>query len=111
VLGRGLVEGDALLQRGLLDLRYMSEFFGRDLLHDADVPPSLFMANYQTVGFVGGGEQVELRPKRATKVIALDGLEQGSAPEHDALEEGIAFYQAAAERFSVRRGAALPPAR
>lgn len=96
---------------GLLDLRYVSEFFGRDVLHDADVPPSLFMANYQTVGFVGAGEQVELRPKRATRVIPLDGLEQGGAREHEALEEGIAFYQAAAERFSARRGTSLQPAR
>lgn len=88
---------------GLLDLHYVSEFFGRDLLHDADVPPSLFMANYQTVGFVGSGEQVELRPKRATRVIALDGMERDAGHEREALEEGIAFYQAAAERFSERR--------
>ena len=65
---------------GLLDLRYVSEFFGRDVLHDSDVPASLFMANYQTVGYIGAGEQVELRPKRATKVIALDGGQQQRGP-------------------------------
>ena len=96
---------------GLLDLRYVSEFFGRDVLHDADVPASLFMANYQTVGYIGAGEQVELRPKRATKVIALDGGQQGEARERDALEEGIAFYQAAAERFSARRAESRQAAR
>ena len=61
-MGAGLVEParvDALASQidvaptllGLLDLRYVSEFFGRDVLHDADVPASLFMANYQTVGY------------------------------------------------------------
>ncbi len=85
---------------GLLNRSYVSEFFGRDLLHDEAVPASLFMANYQTVGFVGGGEQVELRPKRATRVFAVDG--RAATPERDraALEQGIAFYQVAAQRFS-----------
>lgn len=85
---------------GLLNLSYVSEFFGRDLLHDEAVPASLFMANYQTVGFVGGGEQVELRPKRVTRVFPVDG--QAATPERDraALEQGIAFYQVAAQRFS-----------
>jgi phosphoglycerol transferase MdoB-like AlkP superfamily enzyme len=85
---------------GLLNLSYVSEFFGRDVLHDEAVPASLFMANYQTVGFVGGGEQVELRPKRATRVFAVDG--RAATPERDraALEQGIAFYQVAAQRFS-----------
>jgi membrane-anchored protein YejM (alkaline phosphatase superfamily) len=88
---------------GLLNLNYVSEFFGRDVLHDADVPPSLFMANYQTVGFVGAGEQVELRPRRATRVMPLDGGEHDPRLEQAALDEGISFYQAAAERFSSRR--------
>ena len=88
---------------GVLNLPYVSEFFGRDVLHDQNLPASLFMANYQTVGFVGEGSQVELRPKRGTKVMPVGG--GVATPDHDqaALEEGIAFYQAAAERFSSRR--------
>ncbi|MEW6690514.1 MAG: LTA synthase family protein, partial [Pseudomonadota bacterium] len=92
---------------GLLELPYVSEFFGRDLLHDADVPPSLFMANYQTVGFVGEGEQVELRPRRASRVTELDGRASDAARQRAALEEGIAFYQVAAQRFASPRGTAL----
>lgn len=95
---------------GLLNLNYVSEFFGRDVLHDTDVPPSLFMANYQTVGFIGGGEQVELRPRRATRVMPLDGGEHDARLERAALEEGIAFYQVAAERFSSRRRGSPTPA-
>ncbi|WP_341889929.1 LTA synthase family protein [Variovorax sp. YR752] len=85
---------------GLLNLSYVSEFFGRDLLRDDAVPASLFMANYQTVGFVGEGEQVELRPKRATRVFAIDGRAATPARDRAALEEGIAFYQVAAQRLS-----------
>lgn len=96
---------------GLLNLPYVSEFFGRDVLHDQAVPPSLFMANYQSVGFVGEGTQVELRPKRAIRTTPLAGAAQAVGHEQAALEEGIAFYQAAAERFSEHRalsmGAAL----
>lgn len=96
---------------GLLNVAYVSEFFGRDVLHDAEVPPSLFMANYQTVGFIGEGEQVELRPRRATRVAPTDGGAHDARLEQAALEEGIAFYQAAAERFSSRHAADPAPAR
>lgn len=122
VWGPGLVEParvDALASQidvaptllGLLNLNYVSEFFGRDLLHDTEVPPSLFMANYQTVGFVGSGEQVELRPRRVTRVVPTEGGGHDPRLEQAALEEGIAFYQAAAERFSSRHEGSPTPAR
>lgn len=95
---------------GLLNVPYVSEFFGRDLLNDADVPHSLFMANYQTVGFVGQGEQVELRPRRATRVTPLDGGAHDDKRERAALESGISFYQVASERFAERRAPADAPA-
>jgi len=95
---------------GLLNVPYVSEFFGRDVLRDTEVPPSLFMANYQTVGFVGDGEQVELRPRRATRVTPADGGARDARLERAALEQGIAFYQAAAERFAERRNPDPAPA-
>jgi phosphoglycerol transferase MdoB-like AlkP superfamily enzyme len=96
---------------GWLNLSYVSEFFGRDVLRDGGPPSSLFMANYQTVGFVGEDMQVELRPKQSTRVTGLDG--GTPTPDHarEALEEGIAFYQAAAQRFSARRFEPPPPPR
>ena len=81
----------------------MWEFFGRDVLRDGGPAPSLFMANYQTVGFVGEGLQVELRPKQATRVTGVDGSTPSTGHAQEALDEGIAFYQAAAQRFSSRR--------
>lgn len=95
---------------GWLNVPYVSEFFGRDVLRDGGPAPSLFMANYQTVGFVGEGMQVELRPKQATRVIGVDGSKPGTEHAQEALDEGIAFYQAAAQRFSSRRFEPPPPA-
>ncbi len=88
---------------GWLNVPYVSEFFGRDVLRDGGPAPSLFMANYQTVGFVGEGLQVELRPKQATRVTGVDGSTPSTGHAQEALDEGIAFYQAAAQRFSSRR--------
>ncbi|WP_293413601.1 LTA synthase family protein [Piscinibacter sp.] len=94
---------------GWLNVPYVSEFFGRDVLRDGGPAPSLFMANYQTVGFVGEGMQVELRPKQATRVTGVDGSTPTTEHAQEALDEGIAFYQAAAQRFSSRRFEPPPP--
>ena len=77
--------------------------YKRQVLRDGGPAPSLFMANYQTVGFVGEGLQVELRPKQATRVTGVDGSTPSTGHAQEALDEGIAFYQAAAQRFSSRR--------
>ncbi|WP_298830313.1 LTA synthase family protein [uncultured Piscinibacter sp.] len=94
---------------GLLNLGYVSEFFGRDVLRD-NVQPSLFMANYQTVGFVGEGVQVELRPKRGSRVFGVEGGPPSADQSHAALDESIAFYQVAADRFSSHHAANPAPA-
>jgi len=96
---------------GWLNVPYISEFFGRDVLRDGGPAPSLFMANYQTVGFVGEGMQVELRPKQGTRVTGVDGSTPSTEHAQEALDEGIAFYQAAAQRFSSRRFEPPPPSK
>lgn len=86
---------------GLLNLAYTSEFFGQDVLRDGAGDPHVFMANYQTVGFVDEDLLIELRPKQATRTLAMS---QGQAPADEArhaLDEGVAFYQVAAQRFSA----------
>ena len=80
---------------GWLNLPYVSEFFGQDVLHDGAGDPHVFLANYQTVGFVDREHQVELRPKRDTRV---QGDAEAAGRAH-ALREAIAFYQVAARRF------------
>lgn len=89
---------------GLLNVGYRSQFFGRDILHDGEIDPHVFMANYQTVAFLDDGLLAELRPRRATRVVRQDTDEAVSGPHADeVLAEGIALYQVAAQRFSARR--------
>jgi hypothetical protein len=57
---------------GLLNFAYRSQFFGRDILNDGEIDPHVFMANYQTVGFLDDGLLAELRPRRATRVVKQD---------------------------------------
>ncbi len=93
---------------GALNLSYTSEFFGRDALRDAAADSHIFMANYQTVGFVDGEFLVELRPKQSVRTTRLAGGEASADAARHALDEGIAFYQVAAQRFSGAQRAAAP---
>ena len=95
---------------GLLNVDYRSQFFGRDILHDGEADPHVFMANYQTVGFLDEGILAELKPRRGTRVLRQDTNEVVSGKHANAvLAEGIALYQVAADRFSSRRGKAPLP--
>jgi phosphoglycerol transferase MdoB-like AlkP superfamily enzyme len=88
---------------GWLNLPYVSEFFGQDVLREHGSDPHIFMANYQTVGFVDDELQIELRPKRVTRVTAAasERKSDDDARSREALQEGIAFYQVAARRFAL----------
>ncbi|MEO7743709.1 MAG: LTA synthase family protein, partial [Usitatibacter sp.] len=89
---------------GLLNVDYRSQFFGRDILHDGEADPHVFIANYQTVGFLNGGLLAELKPRHVTRVLRQDSNEV-VVGQHAAavLVEGISLYQVAADRFSARR--------
>lgn len=89
---------------GLLNFSYRSQFFGRDILHDGVVDPHVYMANYQTVGFLDEGLLAELTPRRRTRVLRQDTEEVVSGAHADSvLAEGIALYQTAAKRFSGKQ--------
>jgi len=86
---------------GLLNIRYTSEFFGQDIAVAAHRHPHAFMANYLTVGYLEGGEVVELMPnKRAAVVDAITGADLTGTPGASALiDEVVAYYQTAAEEL------------
>lgn len=89
---------------GLLNVDYRSQFFGRDILHDGEADPHVFMANYQTVGFLNEGVLAELKPRRRTRALRPDSDEILTGQHAAAvLVEGIALYQVAAHRFSSGR--------
>lgn len=88
---------------GVLNAGYRSEFFGRDILRDGPSDPHVFMANYQTVGFLDDEVLAELKPRRATRTLRRDSEEAVTGEKaREVLTEAIALYQVAAQRFSSR---------
>jgi phosphoglycerol transferase MdoB-like AlkP superfamily enzyme len=89
---------------GLLDFRYYSKFFGRDVLASPPESDRAFVANYQTLGYLRAGRLVLLSPKRKAQAFRADGAWTPLEPVNDpgALREAIGFYSAAA--FVFREG-------
>jgi phosphoglycerol transferase MdoB-like AlkP superfamily enzyme len=89
---------------GLLDFRYYSKFFGRDVLAAPPQSDRAFVANYQSLGFMRGDRLVLLSPKRKAEVYRADRRWSAVEPVSDpaALREAIAFYSAAS--FVFRNG-------
>ena len=63
---------------GLLDFRYYTKFFGRDVLRAPPESDRAFVANYQTLGYLKGDRMVLLHPKRKTEVFRVDGEGPGT---------------------------------
>jgi phosphoglycerol transferase MdoB-like AlkP superfamily enzyme len=86
---------------GLLDLRYYTKFFGRDILHSPPASDRAFIANYQTLGYVRAGRMVLLQPKRKVEVFRVDDALTilGPADDPQMLREAIAFYSVASYVF------------
>jgi phosphoglycerol transferase MdoB-like AlkP superfamily enzyme len=89
---------------GLLDFRYYTKFFGRDILSSPPQSDRAFVANYQTLGYLKGGRMVLLQPKRKAEVFRVDGDMNIVEPVEDAsmLREAISFYSVAS--FVFRNG-------
>ena len=86
---------------GLLDFRYYTKFFGRDVLDSARATDRAFVANYQTLGYLKGDRMVLLQPKRKAEVFRVDASMNIVAPVEDpqTLREAIAFYSVASYVF------------
>jgi phosphoglycerol transferase MdoB-like AlkP superfamily enzyme len=89
---------------GLLDFRYYTKFFGRDVLRSPPESDRAFIANYQTLGYVRDGRMALLQPKRKVEVFRVDdALSLGEAiDDPQILREAIAFYSVAS--FVFRNG-------
>jgi phosphoglycerol transferase MdoB-like AlkP superfamily enzyme len=89
---------------GLLDFRYYTKFFGRDILNSPPASDRAFIANYQTLGYVRQGRMALLQPKRKAEVFRVDetlGI-LDAVDDPQVLREAIAFYSVAS--FVFRNG-------
>ena len=99
---------------GLLDFRYYTKFFGRDVLNSPPESDRAFVANYQTLGYLKGDRMALLQPKRKTEVFRVDRDMAIIEPVDDqaTLREAIAFYSVASFVFRTglyRDEEQLPP--
>jgi len=86
---------------GLLDFRYYTKFFGRDVLRSPPASDRAFVANYQTLGYLKGDRMVLLQPRRKTEVFRVDRDMSILEPVGDqqVLREAISFYSVASHVF------------
>jgi phosphoglycerol transferase MdoB-like AlkP superfamily enzyme len=94
---------------GLLNVSYVSRFFGQDILTEGKIHQRALMANYQTVGYYEGGMVVELRPQRRVRVI--DASTGKELPPSDLTrhftDEAVGYYQGAST--ALKTGALRMP--
>jgi phosphoglycerol transferase MdoB-like AlkP superfamily enzyme len=84
----------------MLNVPYVSQFFGQDILTEGINHQRALMANYLTVGHMEGGVMVELSPKRRVRVLEVaSGKELPATDPANAhwVREAIAPYQVASD--------------
>jgi phosphoglycerol transferase MdoB-like AlkP superfamily enzyme len=86
----------------LLNFSYRSSFFGHDILGEGRLHQRAFMANYLTVGYMEGGQIVELGPKRKIRVVdAKTGLVMpANAAQQQLVDETVSYYQSASDTIA-----------
>jgi phosphoglycerol transferase MdoB-like AlkP superfamily enzyme len=89
---------------GLLNMRYVSKFYGHDIFRTPMERDRAFVANYQTLGYMKAGRLVTLQVRRKSSVESLPvelGLPVSSEQIRDEqlLHEAISFYESASYAF------------
>ncbi|MDH3319179.1 MAG: LTA synthase family protein [Betaproteobacteria bacterium] len=99
---------------GMLGFDYYSKFLGRDLLNSPPASDRAFVANYQTLGFIHGGQIALLQPKGRMQAYRMEADGRvgaiASAPELE--RDAIAYYQVASHAFRnglLRDEEQIPP--
>lgn len=83
----------------LLNMSYVSRFFGQDIMTEGLHHQRALMSNYLTVGYLEDNLVTELLPKRRVRVVKADTGQE--VPVNDPrgrnkINETIAYYQIAA---------------
>ncbi|MEN6496375.1 MAG: sulfatase-like hydrolase/transferase [Thermoguttaceae bacterium] len=80
---------------GMLRFSYTSNFFGKDVFRDP--PNRAFVATYQKLGLLEGGELVVLDVQRGREAyrVAVDGSQTPTEVRPQLLSDAITYYQTA----------------
>ena len=90
---------------GLLNLDYVSTFFGRNLLQDNPLPPRVVVGNYQHLGLFDGKDLAILSPRQGLRRhddALSTSIESRVAATDPLIERAIAYYQGASYAFRNR---------
>ncbi|MCQ4313744.1 LTA synthase family protein [Pseudomonas stutzeri] len=88
---------------GLLNLDYVSTFFGRNLLRDDAKPGRALIGNYQHLGLFDGKDLAILSPRRVVRRHddALQiSRESRATPDDSLVARDIAYYQGASHDYT-----------
>jgi phosphoglycerol transferase MdoB-like AlkP superfamily enzyme len=99
---------------GLLDFSYTSQFYGYDLFKLEPGRERALLGNYQKAGYLRGDVLTVLAPKKhATQTLPkFDNSGDATpldAPQPQLVDDAIAYYETASERFSEGLMRVVPP--
>jgi len=90
---------------GILNMRYRSEFFGRDVLKPGPAPERAFISTYQKLGFITGDRLLVMGPKRRLDsyvVARADGSVAETAPREQDVADMLSYFQGASTLYKNR---------
>lgn len=95
---------------GLLNVSYVSRFYGKDVLRED--PKRALLGNYQKLGLLTENTLTLLEPNRKRKAYRVDG-DDNQAPtavDKTLVRDAISYYQSASYLLEHRRDTGAPPA-
>jgi len=87
---------------GLLNLDYVSTFFGRNLLQDNPLPPRVVVGNYQHLGLFDGKDLAILSPRQGLRrhdEALTESREYKATATDPLITRAITYYQTASYGF------------
>ncbi len=83
---------------GLLNWKYESKFFGKDIMKMKPEDERAFIANYQRLGFIKNNQLTILSPQQKVTSYKIDrhsGAIDRQTPDEESLNNAVMYYQSA----------------
>jgi len=91
---------------GMLNMRYRSEFFGRDVLQPGPALERAFISTYQKLGYITGDRLLVMGPKRRLDsyvVARADGSAADIKPREQDVADMLSYFQGASTLYKNRQ--------